>query len=128
VSLSRSSQIFDRVLDSPQRPLGWCEPEKVVALGGFSSFGLTRLVWRNPLLPGGGDSGLPAAAGTGRADEPVSGEVRSRQTDARPFCRALRLGFAGLGFLGFLVAKQPLPKGGLRLGPSGLPESVLMPP
>jgi hypothetical protein len=37
-------------------------------------------------------------------------------------------GFAGLGFLGFLVAKQPLPKRGLRLGPGGLPESVLMPP
>jgi hypothetical protein len=35
--------------------------------------------------------------------------------DARPFCRALRPGFAGLGFLGFLVAKQPLPKRGLRL-------------
>jgi ABC-type dipeptide/oligopeptide/nickel transport system permease subunit len=35
--------------------------------------------------------------------------------DARPFCRALRPGFAGLGFLGFLVAKQPLPERGLRL-------------
>ena len=63
-----------------------------------------------------------------QSSEPVSGEVRSRQTDARPFCRALLLGFSGLGFLGFLVAKQPLPKRGLRLGPGGLPESVLMPP
>ena len=43
-------------------------------------------------------------------------------------CRALRPGFAGLGCLGFLVAKQPLPKRGLRLGPGGLPESLLMPP
>jgi hypothetical protein len=37
----------------------------------------------------------------------------------RPFCRALLPGFAGFGFF---VAKQPLPKGGLRLG------SVIMPP
>jgi hypothetical protein len=34
--------------------------------------------------------------------------------DARPFCRALMAGFAGLGFLGFLVPKQPLPKRGPR--------------
>ena len=73
VSLSCSSQIFDRVLDSPQRPLGWCEPEKVVALGGFLSFGLTRLVLGNPLLRGRGGSGLPAPAGTGRSGGLVSG-------------------------------------------------------
>src|SRR5580693_6131672 len=46
---------------------------------------------------------------------------------ARAFCRALRAGFAGLGCLGFLVAKQPLPKRGLRLGQVGRPGFVAVP-
>ena len=129
VSLSCSSQIFDRVLDSPQRPLGWCEPEKVVALGGFLFIWVNQVSLEKSFAAGRGRFWLASASGyrpIRRAGERL-GLVPDKLL-ARPFCRALRLGFAGLGFLGFLVAKQPLPKGGRRLGPGGLPESVLMPP
>lgn len=119
---------------SPRR----CRPPRLFGTSGalgrgrvrwFFIIGLTRLVLGNPLLPRpGGGSGLPGPAGTGWSVEPVSGVVRSGQTDALPFCRALRPGFAGVGFLGFLVAKQPLPKRGRRLGPGGRPGPMMMPP
>jgi hypothetical protein len=82
----------------------------------------------NPLLPRPGRFWLASVGGTGRSGEPVRGEVRSGQTEARPFRGALRPGFAGLGFLGFLVAKQSLPKRGRRLGSVGRAGSVTMPP
>jgi hypothetical protein len=74
------------------------------------------------LLPGGGQFWLVGASGY-RASE-----VRSGQTGARSFCRALLPRFAGLGCLGFLVAKQALPKCGRRLGAGGRPGSVTVRP
>ena len=68
-----------------------CVARKVAPLGAIENLVDRWLVFINPLL-----------------------------LDARPFCRALMAGFAGLRFLGFLLPKQPLPKRGPRWRPGSV--------